>query len=47
MLGLGVGPALAPAGVVLTIVVAASSAWDAIDGFRKAWTASRLARSGA
>jgi hypothetical protein len=41
MLGLGVGPALAPAGVVLTIVVAASSAWDAFDGFRKAWLSSR------
>ena len=41
ILDLGVGPALAPAGMVLIIVVAASSAWDAIDGFRKAWLHSR------
>jgi hypothetical protein len=36
-------PGLAPTGAVLMVVVAASSAWDAIDGFRRAW----LRRTGA
>ncbi len=38
---LGLGAAMAPAGAVITVVVAASTAWDAIDGFRRAWLRSR------
>jgi hypothetical protein len=39
--GLGVLAALEPAGVIVPIVVAASSAWDTIDGFRQAWMRTR------
>ena len=39
--GLGLGAALAPAGAVVVIVVAASTAWDAFDGFRQAWMRSQ------
>jgi hypothetical protein len=38
---LGIGAALQPAGVIVPVVVVASSAWDAIDGFRKAAMRSR------
>lgn len=32
---------LAPAGAVIVVVIAASTAWDAFDGFRQAWMRSR------
>jgi hypothetical protein len=34
---------LAPAGAVIVVVIAASTAWDTIDGFRQAWMRSRSA----
>ncbi len=39
--GLGLGVAFAPAGAVIAVVVAASTAWDAFDGFRQAFMRSR------
>jgi hypothetical protein len=39
--GLGLAAALEPASAVITIVIAASTAWDTIDGFRQAWMRAR------
>jgi hypothetical protein len=40
---LGITSALQPAGAVVVVVVAASAAWDAFDGFRQAWLRGREA----
>jgi hypothetical protein len=39
--GLGLDAAFAPAGAIVAIVVAATTAWDTIDGFRLAWMRAR------